>query len=224
MNQLISSQLISSAAITFVALFPIANPIGVIPTFYSLTGEETPRRRFRQARQIAVNVIVVLAIFLVAGRLILDLLGLSLGVLQITGGLLVAHTAWAIVTAQPSLLSPGADSGKGKDFTLIPMAFPIISGPGAIGMVVGLIAKDPQPIKYAGSLLGIAGIGALVYICLALGEPLLRLLGRSGVDAFTRILGFFILAIAIQLTIDGTLSVLQEFPLAELSIFPASAH
>ncbi|MEM6448674.1 MAG: MarC family protein, partial [Cyanobacteria bacterium P01_D01_bin.123] len=94
----------------------------------------------------------------------------------------------------------------------------------AIGMVVGLIAKDPQPIKYAGSLLGIAGIGALVYICLVLGEPLLRLLGRSGVDAFTRILGFFILAIAIQLTIDGTLSVLQEFPLAELSIFPASAH
>lgn len=217
MNQLVANPFISSAAITFVALFPIANPIGVIPTFYSLTGRDTPRRRLRLARQIAINAIAILAIFLVAGRVILDLLGLSLGVLQITGGLLVAHTAWAIVTAQPSLLAAGDDFERGKDFTLVPMAFPIISGPGAIGMVVGLIAQDPQPIDYAGSLLGIAGIGVIVFLCLALGEPLLRLLGRNGVDAVTRILGFFILAIAIQLMIDGTFSVLKELPLSELS-------
>ena len=61
-------QLFSYATITFLALFPIANPIGVVPTFYSLTVNNTPSRRAHQARRVAINVIVVLTVFLVAGR------------------------------------------------------------------------------------------------------------------------------------------------------------
>lgn len=208
-------QLISYATLTFAALFPIANPIGVIPTFYQFTADDSPGRRNRYARQIAINVILVLAIFLIAGRLILDFFGLSLGVLQMTGGLLVAHTAWNMVTIRSR--SPDKESLEAeRDFTLIPMAFPIISGPGSIGMVIGLIAKDPQLIHYVGSLVGIAGIGMLVYFCLVLGEPLIKILGRNGVDAFTRILGFFILAIAIQLIVDGLFAVIKDLPLNEI--------
>ena len=85
---------------------------------------------------------------------------------------------------------------------------------------MGLIAKDPQPINYAGSLLGIVGIGVLVYLCLALGEPLIRVLGRNGIDALTRILGFFILAIAIQLMADGTVSIIRDLPLADVVATP----
>lgn len=215
-------QLLSYAAITFLGLFPIANPIGVVPTFYKLTFDNPPNHRGRQARQVAINVIIVLTIFLMVGRLILDLFGFSLGALQISGGLLIAHTAWKMITVHPSLSSAGSELGKEGDITLIPMAVPIISGPGAIGMVMGLIAKDPQPANYVGSLLGIVGIGVLVYLCLTLGGPLIRLLGRNGVDAFTRLLGFFILAIAIQMMADGTFSLLGELPLEELVVAPTS--
>lgn len=209
-------QLFSYATITFLALFPIANPIGVVPTFYNLTVNNTPSRRARQARKVAINVIVVLTVFLIAGRLILDFFGLSMGVLQVAGGLLLAHTAWEIVTAYPSTSSGVEGSGQERDITLIPMAVPIISGPGAIGMVIGLISKDPQPANYVGSLLGIVAIGAIVYFCLILGKPLIDLLGRSGIDAFTRILGVFILAFSIQLIVDGFFSILSGLPLAEL--------
>ena len=139
-----------------------------------------------------------------------------MGVLQVAGGLLLAHTAWDIVTADPSPSSGIEGSDKDRDISLIPMAVPIISGPGAIGMVIGLISKDPQPANYAGSLLGILALGALVYFCLLLGKPLIELLGRGGIDAFTRILGVFILAFSIQLIVDGLFSILNDLPLAEL--------
>ncbi|MEM9218392.1 MAG: NAAT family transporter [Cyanobacteria bacterium P01_F01_bin.150] len=210
-------QLLSYAAVTFLGLFPITNPIGVIPTFYSLTFGNTAGDRGRQSRQVAINVIVVLAVFLVAGQLILQFFGLSLGALQIAGGVLLAQTAWAMMTAAPSPLQSDEELSEKRDITLIPMTVPIISGPGAIGMVIRLIAQDPQPANYAGSLIGIVGIGAIVYICLALGEPVVKMLGRSGINTFTKVLGFFILAIAIQLMGDGAFALLREFNLAAIA-------
>ena len=209
-------QLLSYATVTFLGLFPIANPIGVVPTFYRLTFGHAPRDRGRQARQVAINVIAVLATFLVAGRFILNFFGVSIGAMQIAGGFLIAHTAWEMVTVSPIQSSPNDVSTDERDITLIPMAVPIISGPGAIGMVMGLIAKDPQPINYVGSLLGIAALGLLVYVCLAFGESLIKRLGRGGIDAFTRILGFFILSVAIQLMTNGAFSLIKDLPLAEL--------
>jgi multiple antibiotic resistance protein len=198
-------QILSYATLTFLGLFPITNPIGVVPTFYRLTASNSPWHRGRQARQVAFNVVAILALFLVGGRLILSFFELSLGALQVAGGLLIANTAWQMISTQPTLPSlPEAEKSE-TDIALIPMAMPIISGPGAIGMVMGLIAKDPQPGNYVGSLVGIAGIGLIVYLALALGEPLMKALGRQGINAFTRVLGFFILAISIQLVADGAL-------------------
>ena len=120
---------------TFVALFPIANPIGAVPIFYSLTETDSRADRRRQARRIAINVILILALFLVAGRTVLEFFGISLNVLRIAGGLL--------------------------------------------------------------------------YVCLALGESLFAIFGSNGFGALNRVLGFFILAIAVQLIADGVLSLLH---------------
>ena len=83
------NQLVSSAGATFLALFPFTNPVGVVPIFYSLTASENPRSRGRQARRVALNAIGVLVIFFLTGRLILDFFGISLGVLQVAGGLVL---------------------------------------------------------------------------------------------------------------------------------------
>lgn len=85
--------LISYTVGTLAALFPIANPVGAVPIFYSLTATDTPNYRLRQAQKTALNVILVLATFFLAGQLILNFFGISLGVLRIAGGLIVAHTA-----------------------------------------------------------------------------------------------------------------------------------
>jgi len=203
--------LISTILGTFLALFPVANPVGAVPIFYSLTAAETPKSRRRQARQTALNVFWVLAIFLVAGRLILEFFGISLGVLRIAGGLLVAHTAWEMVTSRQRLTAPEKNEAVDKeDISFTPMAVPLVGGPGAIGVVIGLANNVSYWLEYLERVVGIALLGVILYLCLVLGEPLIKALGQNGMGALNRMMGFFILAIAVQLIAKGVFTLLQE--------------
>lgn len=203
--------LISYTVGTFLTLFPITNPVGAVPIFYSLTGTDTPSYRGRQARQTAIYVVAVLAVFLIVGRFVLEFFGISLGVLRIAGGLIVAHTAWEMVTVRQRLTeSENNEAVDKEDVSFTPMAVPIISGPGAIGVVIGLTSKNSQWSDYLGCLIGIILLGALLYLCLALGESLVKVLGQNGMGALNRVLGFFILAIAVQLIANGVFSLLKE--------------
>jgi multiple antibiotic resistance protein len=202
--------LVSYAFGTLVALFPIANPIGAVPIFYSLTADDTPRFRLKQARKTALNVVIVLLTFLLIGKLILSFFGLSLGVLRIAGGLIVGHTAWEMVTAKRRLTQvEHQDAADKDDISLTPMAVPIIGGPGSMGVVIGLSTQLTHWVDYAGSCLGIGLLGVLIYLSLRLGEPLIEKLGETGWGALNRILGFLILAIAVQLIANGTIDFLK---------------
>ncbi|MEM8673422.1 MAG: MarC family protein [Cyanobacteria bacterium P01_G01_bin.67] len=205
------SQLVSYALGTFIALFPITNPVGAVPIFYSLTANVSKGQRLQQAKKVALNATAIMAFFFVTGQAILDFWGISLGVLQIAGGLLIARTAWTFAeTHQHQTANNSSETAPQKDIALIPMAVPLISGPGAIGLVIGLAAEDPQWSNYLGGLLGIALLGITLYLCLAWGELVVRVFGRRGIRVLTQVLGFFILAISIQLLADGTLVLLQE--------------
>ncbi len=203
-----TNQFFTSIAGTFATLFPITNPLGVVPIFYGLAGSAPSHVRGRQARQAAFNAVLVLMIFFIVGRLILNFFGISLGVMQIAGGLLVGQTAWQMISSQSAPENSTQQvTNQHRDIALIPMAIPLTSGPGAIGMVITLAAQNSQWWNYVGSLIGISLLGGTLYLCLALGEPLVRIIGKSGLKAFNQVLGFFILAISIQLIVNGTLAV-----------------
>jgi multiple antibiotic resistance protein len=195
---------------TLAALFPIANPIGSVPIFYSLTARDTPGERRKQAQKTAINVVLILAVFLLGGRTILEFFGISLNVLRIAGGLLVANAAWEMVTSRQRLTDSEQQAGAEKeDISFTPMAIPLIAGPGSIGVTIGLATKLTHWSDYLGCLIGIVLFGGLLYVCLVLGESLLSILGRNGLGALNRVLGFFILAIAVQLIADGVISLFQ---------------
>ncbi len=200
----------SYAIVTLLALFPVANPIGAIPAFYGMTASDSRPYRMRQAQKTAINVIGVLATFFVGGRFVLSLFGLSLDVLRIAGGLVVAHAAWEMVTARQRMNAAEHQDAKDKeDVSFTPMALPLIAGPGSIGVVIGLAANANQWSNYAGGLIGIGLFGAVLYFCLALGEPLIGKLGPTGLGALNRVFGFFILAIGVQLIAQGVLALLH---------------
>lgn len=195
---------------TLAALFPIANPIGAIPIFYSLTANDTPKYRRRQAQKTTFNVFIVLVSFFLIGKLILGFFGISLGVLRIAGGLIVAHTAWEMVTARQRLTTQEHEEAVDKeDISFTPMAVPMISGPGAIGVIIGFSTRSHLWSDYLGCLLGILLFSILLYLCLVLGEPLIEKFGTTGMGALNRILGFLILAIAVQLIAEGTIEILK---------------
>jgi len=194
----------AAATATFLALFPIVNPFGGIPLFFSLTSGFTPLERNRTALRTAFYVFTILVTFMFFGRFVLNFFGISLSVLKIAGGLIVANTAWGMVTGGDRLTAAESDEATTKeDISLTPMAMPMLSGPGSIGVVMGLAAHVDSPTAYLGMVIGIVGLAISVYLFLRLGGPLVAQLGPSAVGAIGRIFGFLILAIAVQLIWDG---------------------
>jgi multiple antibiotic resistance protein len=135
---------------------------------------------------------------------VLGFFGISLAVLRIAGGLIVANTAWGMVTGSERITPAESDEATTKeDISLTPMAMPMLSGPGSIGVVMGLAADADSMMSYLGMIIGIAAIAITVYLFLRLGGPLVDRLGPGAVGAINRIFGFLILAIAVQLVWNG---------------------
>ncbi len=194
----------AAALATFLALFPIVNPFGGIPLFFALTTSFTSEERNREAMKTAGYVFAILAVFMLFGRFVLNFFGISLPVLKIAGGLIVANTAWGMVTGSSRITSAEHDEATTKeDFSLTPMAMPMLSGPGSIGVVMGVAAHADSMAAYLGMIIGIAALAVSVYLFLRLGGPLVGKLGPGAIGAINRIFGFLILAIAVQLVWDG---------------------
>ena len=194
----------SAATETFLALFPIVNPLGGIPLFFSLTTDYSPEERRNTALWTALYVIAILVVFTLFGPFVLKFFGISLSVLKIAGGLIVANTAWGMVTGSNRVtLEESHEALTKEDISLTPMAMPMLSGPGSIGVVMGLAADADNLLSYAGMMIGIVALGLTVYLCLRLGGPLVKRLGPGAVGAINRIFGFLILAIAVQLVWNG---------------------
>ena len=194
----------SAAVATFLALFPIVNPFGGIPMFFTLTANFLPAERKRTALKTAAYVVAILVVFLFFGRFVLILFGISLPVLKIAGGLIVANTAWSMVTGDSRVTEAESNEATTKeDISLTPMAMPMLSGPGSIGVVMGLSASANSMVAYLGIVIGIAALGLVVYLFLNLGGPLVKRLGPGAAGAINRIFGFLLLAIAVQLVWNG---------------------
>lgn len=194
----------SAAGATFLALFPIVNPLGGVPLFFSLTSDLSGSERNRTALKTAIYVFAILVVFMLFGRFVLSFFGISLPVLQIAGGLIVANTAWGMVTASTRITPAESHEATTKnDISLTPMAMPMLSGPGSIGVVMGLAANAGSMVTYVGMLIGITALALSVYLLLRLGGPLVGKLGPGAVGGITRIFGFLIFAVAVQLVWGG---------------------
>jgi len=192
--------------IAFLALFPLVNPVGAIPLFCTLTSNATNEHRKKMVFKIAINVIIVLIVFLFVGKLLLDFFGISLSVLKIAGGLIVAHSAWEMVTSKNKLTDDEEGELDSKeDISFTPMAMPMLSGPGSIGIVIGL--TSPVYVSslpyYLGFSAGIVLLGLTVYIILFASLKLFKIMGKTGIGVMNRIMGFFILAMAVEIIYEG---------------------
>jgi multiple antibiotic resistance protein len=194
----------TAALETFLALFPIVNPFGGVPMFFALTTDMDRVERRKTALKTSLYVIAILIVFLFFGRFVLNFFGISLPVLQIAGGLIVANTAWGMVTASSRMTPAESHEATTKeDISLTPMAMPMLSGPGSIGVVMGLAAHADSMAAYVGMVIGIVALGLVVFLFLSLGGPFVKRLGPGATGAINRIFGFLILALAVQLVWDG---------------------
>jgi multiple antibiotic resistance protein len=175
------------------ALFPLMNPVGNTPIFFGITAGDTPAFRRRQALKIAINVFLILIVCLLAGRYILAMFGLTVPILRLAGGLVVGNVGWDLLHQSPNLDDSAISEAQDKnDISLSPMALPIMANPGAMSVAISLGAGGFKLEDTVGSVLA-----------LALGEPMVKKLGKNGMDAFNKVLGFLVLGIGTSLVVSG---------------------
>ena len=208
-------QHIGAFAVTFVALFPVVNPIGDAPIFLALTQSYPQSVRTILARKIAFYGFILLAASFLFGTLILDFFGISLAVIRIAGGAVVTATGWNLLNEDDS--SSDDSSGKLKPGTLesamshafYPLTLPLTVGPGCISIAITLGARmkhEAGPIwerGYVSALIGMFALCVVVLFCYSRADHLVRMLGKSGTAILTRLSAFILLAMGVQIIWDG---------------------
>ncbi len=199
---------------SFAALFPVVDPIGSVPIFLVLTTGIPASLRNRYALHIARNVVVLLIASVLVGGSVLRFFGVSLAVVRIAGGIVVFHAAWKAMNSDPKLNEVDNQDaaqriGEHKDISFMPMTIPLLGGPGAIAVALGLAAQagGDFSVPTAMNLLAIATaislIGVVIFLSLRSSSLLLKALGASGIQAMSRLLGLFVMAIGVQLILNG---------------------
>jgi multiple antibiotic resistance protein len=185
---------------SFVTLAVIMDPIGTAPIFVALTGNQDRLARRRSALQASIAAAAVIALFALFGQLLLDYLRVSLESLTIAGGLLLLLVALEMFRGDE--MEPSA----GQNVALVPLATPLLAGPGAIATVMVLVRRHAVPAERLGVIVGIAAALALVAIGLLLAGRIASLLRPSAVRLLTRVFGLLLSAIAVQLIVDAVRS------------------
>ncbi|MEO1122611.1 MAG: MarC family NAAT transporter [Cyanobacteria bacterium J06635_15] len=199
---------------SLLALFPIVDPIGSVPIFLMLTATASERVRRQFAWRTTLNVLVVLIVFLLVGGWILRFFGISLEVVRIAGGIVVFHAAWQTMNAKPKLSNQDNQVAihsieQHEDIAFMPMTIPMLAGPGSIAVTLGISAQAGRELSLdttmnlVAAAIAIAILSLIIYVCLRSSSYLLKILGERGISAMSRILGLFILAIGVQLILNG---------------------
>jgi len=199
--------------LTISTLFPITNPFGNAGIFLSLTADQDEAAKRKQALRAAVYMFVILEAFLLGGSYILSFFGLSLGGIRIAGGILIAKYGFDQLQPRRETTHTDeehAEAKKMKDISFSPLAMPLLAGPGAIASVIGIFSTvTPTMQSYAVVSIGILTTCLICWIVLRESELLMGFLGINGANALTKIMGFLLLCIGVQLAVSGILQVFK---------------
>jgi multiple antibiotic resistance protein len=183
----------------FVTLFVIMDPPGTVPLFLSLTSGRSHAMRKRLAGQAVVVAFVVITVFALFGRQILDYLGITLSSMQIAGGLLLLLVALELLTGK----GDEPVETQNVNVALVPLGTPLLAGPGAIVATMVFSKKVDDVTEFAAVGLGVILVHVALWLSMRFSLPILRLIREGGVMLVTRIAGLLLSAIAVQMVADA---------------------
>lgn len=226
---------VRSLLFVLVTLLPILNPAATAPIFLSMTEGASPATRALLARRIARNMFWLITGSMLVGTYVLDFFGISLPIVQVGGGLILASVAWRLLGATPS--TPDSRAALAEAFTpdhasrqaFYPLTFPISCGPASISVAitVGVSLHATELMvslaRMGGALLGLAIIGVLLYLAFRYGEHFLRLIGEAGTAVFLRLTAFILLCLGVQIVWDGVRELVLEMQSVSTHLVRAGA-
>ena len=197
--------------LVYVGLFPIVNPIGGAPIFLGLTRHCAEKERNTLAFRVTCNSFFLLLGSLLVGSYVLEFFGITLPIVRIAGGLVVAATGWNLLQAEGE---EGDEQTAHKPVkptdAFYPLTMPITVGPGSIAVAITLGSQRPRAADLAqltllacAAVAGLVAIAATIYLCYRFAEETVGALGREGTDVMVRLSAFILLCIGIDIIWNG---------------------
>lgn len=187
-----------------VTMFVVIDPIGMAPLFLALTQGMTTAQRRRIAVRACLVAAFVLTLFALAGDGLLSFIGISMPAFRIAGGILLFLTALDMLFERRTKRREDRAEGEDTDDpSVFPLAIPLIAGPGAIASIILLVGEKPGAEGLV-TVLGITALTLLVLTLILMASSIFdRLIGKTGIDVITRVLGMLLAALSVQFVLDG---------------------
>ena len=194
-----------------ITLLAIVNPLAIVPFFIHYTVGFSADQRRATIRISAFSTFVVIAVSALAGLHILEFFGISLASFQVGGGMLLLTSALNMLNAQPAEaktttheLEDGAEkAAMGASIAVVPLTIPLLTGPATMSTVV-IYADKAKTFLQLGTLVGYGVVVAIATaVCFAMAQPIARVLGKTGINVMTRLMGLILAALAVEVMSDG---------------------
>jgi multiple antibiotic resistance protein len=204
---------------TFTTLLAIVNPLEALPIFLKLLEGKSDQDHLQVARRSCLYATLLLFFFLVFGTVMLKVFEVPLSMVRIVGGIVLVRIGFGLFLPSSSdnviPVGGGDSSRQDRNIAFVPLAMPIMFGPGAIATIIGMSSLVRHPFSDYASMaaisVAIVATMFVTYLILAYARKILRRIGPQGVDAATRIVGFFVSAMGMGLIFHGLLEVARQY-------------
>lgn len=198
--------LLASFVASFVALFVVVEPFGVVPMFASLTRGRPRHEQVQIATRASIVGALILIAFAFAGRGLLGALGVRLDAFQVAGSLVLLLNALEMIRGKPGCqrCSVSEADPSRADIAIVPLAIPMLAGPGSMTVTMSLVTRESLPIV----LLAIACVFAITFVVLRGTATVQRFIGPATLGVVLRVFGLLLAALSVQSILRGVQSLL----------------
>jgi multiple antibiotic resistance protein len=201
-------ELISTFLVAMPAIFFVVDPFGVVPIFLAINARDSPERARQTALRACLVACGLLLVFALFGGLIFKVFGVTLNAFRVAGGILLLITSLDMLRGRTSQTktSPAEEEegARKEDVAVVPLAMPLLAGPGAIATVMVLMSRGRGILSAIAVVISIVLTFVASYFVLRAAGLVQRVLGQSGVAILQRLMGLILAAIAVQFIAEGS--------------------
>ena len=218
-------ELFKAIGLGLVVILPLANPLTTVALFLGLAGNMSSAERNRQSFMASVYVFIIMMVAWYGGQVVMNTFGISIPGLRIAGGLIVAFIGFRMLfpqhKAQDSLeakhKSEELKTEPEANIAFVPLAMPSTAGPGTIAMIISSASTVKSGVDFAPWILWAAppltflAVGVILWACLRSSGAIMRLVGKGGIEAISRLMGFLLVCMGVQFFINGVLEIIHNY-------------
>lgn len=191
---------------TCISLFSLINPLSAMPVFISLTKNYSYDQLVKTVQKTAIYVFLVCLVSFYIGNYLLDFFGISIHALKLAGGIIISRSGFMLLNAQHKNDITGElkqESETKEDISFSPLAMPLLAGPGSISILINLSLNTKLWTDKAFIILAMVTVCIFIFIIFYAAPKILKYIGQAGLRSMSKIMGFLVLAIGIQMIADS---------------------